>query len=178
MANYNGTFRSNCFRVNDEKTYQKLLKGLSGEDICTEDYNDGTHFIGGYCFPDYFPPASYYDAEYAELVNKANAGNLFDKNDNPVTADAIDNYDELYDESGEKAFDRYDDCGNMDIFYDEIQQILPDKEAFVLYTIAQEKLRQVDGWVVVVTSQDIASMSLFDFVSDYVDKNGINKIVM
>ena len=53
-----------------------------------------------------------------------------------------------------------DDEYDFDEFLIELQKILPDDEVFIYMESGYEKLRYVVGFVVVVTSKEIKSMSL------------------
>lgn len=55
------------------------------------------------------------------------------------------------------------DCDGMDGFYEALQEILPDDEAFIFMEAGAEKLRYVTGYVVVVTAKKIRYMSLADW---------------
>lgn len=169
MANYNSIFKTNLFKVKDEEKFKELIRGLSGEDIYTET-NNGEFFVGGYCCPDYYPPASE-SSSADKIVELAKAGQLFDQDNNAVPLDGIDNYDTLYDASGDVVYDKFDEYGDMDIFYLKLQELLPENEVFILTQIGWEKLRYVDGFVSIVTSKDISFMSLEQYASDYVKHN-------
>ena len=60
------------------------------------------------------------------------------------------------DDDEDLGYDEYD----FDEFLTRLQKILPDDEAFVYMEAGNEKLRYVVGFVVVVTSKEIKSMSL------------------
>ena len=57
------------------------------------------------------------------------------------------------DEDGYPEFD-------FDFFLEELQKILPAKEAFMLFKSGHEKLKYVDGYCTVCTKNDIATVSL------------------
>lgn len=52
---------------------------------------------------------------------------------------------------------------SIDWFLKEIQKILPEKEAFMLFEVGNEKLRYVYGSALVVTRDNIASMEITDW---------------
>ena len=54
-----------------------------------------------------------------------------------------------------------DEC-NFDYFLNELQKILPDNEAFMLFEAGNEKLRFVSGSVCIVTNKDIKFFTLRD----------------
>jgi len=58
---------------------------------------------------------------------------------------------EYYDENN----DEYD----FDEWLNKLQDVLPDDEAFILESAGHENLRYVTGWTVVVTKDEIASIS-------------------
>ena len=58
------------------------------------------------------------------------------------------------------AGDEEDSEYNWDEFITELQKILPDDEAFIYMESGYEKLRYVTGFILVVTSKEIKSMSL------------------
>lgn len=58
-----------------------------------------------------------------------------------------------------------DDNYNIDIFFEEIQKIIPNNDAFVLMESGREGLRYVSGDAVIVTSKDIISLSLANMVA-------------
>lgn len=53
-----------------------------------------------------------------------------------------------------------DEDGNMGDFYEELQKILPEDEAFMLFESGYEKLRYVTGYVDLVTHNNICGMSI------------------
>ena len=64
------------------------------------------------------------------------------------------------------ATDEDEDCeGSFDDFIDELQKILPENEAFILFEVGYEKLRYVSGSAIVVTRNrneclDLRSMAV------------------
>lgn len=56
-------------------------------------------------------------------------------------------------------YDEEQDEYDFDEWVSRLQKILPDDEAFILESSGYEKLRYVTGWVMVVTSKEIVSMS-------------------
>lgn len=54
-------------------------------------------------------------------------------------------------------------------FLEELQQILPDDEAFIYQEAGHEKLRYVTGWAVVVTSKVIKQLGLDTLVKDTIE---------
>jgi hypothetical protein len=160
------------FRVTDEDAYNKLLNGLAGEDIYTENETgkDGKikHFIGAYGSLDWFAPAS--DNEDVKEFIKDN--NVYDENGNEVPVDMIDNYEELYDKDGNEVYDKFGgrnlDDASLDRFFNALQKLLPDGEVFVYTESGHEKLRYVSGSVLVMTNKDSKFMSTDMFVRDTV----------
>ena len=59
---------------------------------------------------------------------------------------------------GESEEDDYE--YDFDTFLKELQQIIPDDEAFMYFESGYEKLRYVTGFVIVCTNKEIKSMSL------------------
>ena len=59
------------------------------------------------------------------------------------------------DTDGEEEYD-------MGLFYDELQDILPDGEAFILMGAGYEKLRYVTGYATIVTKDDIKYVNIQD----------------
>ena len=57
------------------------------------------------------------------------------------------------DTDGEEEYD-------MGLFYDELQDILPDGEAFILMGAGYEKLRYVTGYATVVTKDNIKTVNI------------------
>ena len=59
-----------------------------------------------------------------------------------------------------------DENVKFDDWLHELQKILPDDDAFILFGNGYEKLRCVDGWVTVVTSKEIHDMTLDYWAKD------------
>lgn len=57
------------------------------------------------------------------------------------------------DTDGEEEYD-------MGLFYDELQDILPDGEAFILMGAGYEKLRYVTGYATIVTKDNIKTVNI------------------
>lgn len=57
------------------------------------------------------------------------------------------------DMDGEEEYD-------MGLFYDELQDILPDGEAFILMGAGYEKLRYVTGYTTIVTKDNIKTVNI------------------
>lgn len=55
---------------------------------------------------------------------------------------------------------------DFDEFITELQKILPDDEAFIYMEAGNEKLRYVTGFVMVVTKNEIKSMSLASWAKE------------
>lgn len=53
----------------------------------------------------------------------------------------------------------YDDP-DFDLFAKQLQEILPDDEAFVLLEVGNEKLRYVTGYAIIITKNNIRSIDL------------------
>lgn len=56
-------------------------------------------------------------------------------------------------------FDENEDY-NIDMFFERLQEILPDNEAFILMESGYEKLRYITGFATVVTNSDIRCVDL------------------
>ena len=177
MANYIATHRTNYFRVTDEEKFQKIIKKLSAEDIAcsTRTAEDGTiyHFFGGYSSCQYYPTA---------LDNEAIAKNVtagakyYDENHVELSVEELESADEVYDEGDNMVFDKYDNDGDMEGFFKEMQTILPDGEALIYVEIGNEKLRYVGSYSAFVTKDEIIWQSTSQWAKDCAKKLGIEHI--
>ena len=60
------------------------------------------------------------------------------------------------------------DCwADRDVFFDELQKILPDNEAFIFMSVGHEKLAYVNGFSVIITNKDIQYV---DIIGDAIKK--------
>lgn len=154
--------RTNCFRVTDEKKYQKFFNSLIGEDIndFTEE-RDGVlrHGFGGYgC-------VSYLNREETvrDLFKKYN-GNVFNDDNKKIDLETALAQDVLFDEFGKIIFDENEEIGDFDSMTKAIQKLLPDGECFIYTQICYEKLRFVDSFTIVATNSEVRCESSENFI--------------
>lgn len=167
MANADYVFRTSYFKVIDEKRYKELTRGFA-ESICQFDKDlDGQlwHGFGDYESFNYYLPAS----ECPVVTDALAEGmKIFDCNGEPVSAERIDDEDTLYDEHHELFWVRNEDaeyCGEgFDWFINQLQKILTTDSAFVCIEAGHEKLRYVDAFVIIVTTEAVCSMSLDEYI--------------
>lgn len=146
MANYCVYSRTNYFRVTDEKRYAELFAGLYPECDADTDVGDFTKEINGVIYHGF----GCYDS-IAWYNNKRNRVDIDNVNDDDVEDDDIDD----------------DDFENeFDTFIDELQAILPDDDAFILYEVGHEKLKCLTGFVLVVTKNEIRQSNMGDTAID------------
>lgn len=181
MANYECTYRTNYFKVTDEKQYEKLFSRLSGDDL--ESFDDSEH-------PDLHGFGGFGNLEYRDILTvkewmskpeHEKPAVFFEEtcvngewlwvpiqNPDPETigkmyvCDAIEKEDEYEihtcNEESDVILD--DDC--MLEFYQELQKILPDQEAMILMEVGNEKLRYVVGLATIVTNKEIRFVNMED----------------
>ena len=90
--------------------------------------------------------------------------------------DTIENDCDIDEETGEKTFwfgaynsiDYIDENeeNNFDAWLEKLQPLLADDSAFILIDIGNEKLRSVDGYVAIMTKNDIKYMSLSTYAEN------------
>ena len=90
----------------------------------------------------------------------------FTKEENGIVFHAFGSYGWISYETGQDDGESND---GFDFFLEELQQILPDDEAFVYQEIGHEKLRYVTGGAVVVTSKVIKQLGLDTLVKDTIE---------
>lgn len=54
---------------------------------------------------------------------------------------------------------------DMELFYTELQKILPDDEAFILIEVGHVKLRYICGYADIITNKNMESISLEDLAA-------------
>lgn len=175
MANYNCTYRTNYFKVTDEAAYQKLTRGLYGEDLHIFDTPDSPlHGFGGTGGLDFrsMPLLS----DWLSEIDPKKPVALFIKDDgNWVRVE--DEKDALYNredtaymavsevielpDSYELHLVEEEDPDFTDFLYG-LQKLLPDGEAMIFMESGEEKLRYVTGYATVVTNKGIEYLSLTD----------------
>lgn len=131
MANYYSTTRTNYFRVTDEVKYAALFERLTGGESEVFDFTR-TDENGN----------TWHGFGAYDMIN--------------YIVPLYDNDDESYDEEE----DDYDEEYDFDQFLDELQTILPDGEAFIMFNAGNEKLRYVCGNAIVVTNTKIEVLNL------------------
>lgn len=143
MAEYLCATRTNYFHVTDEKKYQELLAWVHGqdfEDFTTKDEEGNLlHGFGAYDSLLFLPP-----------VTEATCNACPDKKECDRSIEDCE----------------YDQDDDFDGWAKELQTILPENEVFELMETGNEKLRYLVGYAVVVSKNEIKSISL----SDWVDK--------
>lgn len=66
--------------------------------------------------------------------------------------------------------DKYPDTTDIDLFFDELQKILHKDTPFVYMDVGNEKLRDVYGYICVVTPNDKQYANLCDMASELASK--------
>ena len=165
MANYECTIRTNYFHVTDEKAYEELMRWISAEDFFdiskTESDGKVLHGFGSYGSMSFYPSAM----ENDEVKAHISSGHIiYDENGKEVPLDKINEYDVLYDGCGDQIFDRYCQDDNFDYFITKIREILPEDEVFVYMEAGHEKLRCVDGFVLVASVKEVKGISFAEFI--------------
>lgn len=134
MANFYATTRTNYFRVTNEVKYAELFDRLiSGE---SELYDFSKTDEKGVIWHGF----GAYDTIDAIVPD-------YETEDDDSEDDEDEDY---YDE------EEYD----FDAFLKELSTILPDGEAFIMFSVGNEKLRYVCGDAVIVTNKGIESVNL------------------
>lgn len=181
MANYECTYRTNYFKVTDEKQYEKLFSRLSGDDL--ESFDDSEH-------PDLHGFGGFGNLEYRDILTvkewmskpeHEKPAVFFEEtcvngewlwvpiqNPDPETigkmyvCDAIEKEDEYEIHTCNEESDVILDNDCMLEFYQELQKILPDQEAMILMEVGNEKLRYVVGLATIVTNKEIRFVNMED----------------
>ena len=99
---------------------------------------------------------------FAGLLGEDDIGD-FTKTENGVTRHAFGSYGTIdwYDLDDENNNDP-----NFDYFLDELQKILPKDEAFMYFEAGHKNLRYVIGRVILMTSEELKSISLDEWALD------------
>lgn len=170
MANYVSYTLTNYFTVTDDTRFKELAKCLKcdeGEVEFDEEMIDGKKMYSLYAYGSmsYYPPMPNKTAEKL----KAEYDKIYDIRNVEIDKNNIRNYDVLFDENENEIYNLYDDDeSSFEDFLKEIQKILPNDECFVFQEVGHEKLRYLVGIVVVVTKNNIESMSLNHFAKSKV----------
>lgn len=172
MANYNCTYRTNYFKVTDEAAYQKLVRGLCGEDLHIFDTPDSPfHGFGGTGVLEFrsMPLLTEWLTENdpkkpVALFTEDDGNWVRVEEDDPIYKDtaymAVSEVIELPDSYELHLVDE-DDPDFTEFLYG-IQKLLPDGEAMILMESGEEKLRYVTGYATVVTNKGIEYLNLTD----------------
>lgn len=181
MADYKCTYRTNYFQVTDEEQYEKLFSRLCGNDL--ESFDDTEHpelhGFGGFgdlkyrdvptvkewmSRPEHKKPAVFFAETFVngeslwvpipdpdpEAIGKMYVCEAIEKDDEYEIHTCKNESDVIFD----------DDC--MLEFYQELQKILPDREAMILMEVGNEKLRYVMGLATIVTNKEIRFIDMED----------------
>ena len=129
MANYIGATRTNYFRIKDESLWKPWIERLHGDDYIndfTKTDDDGTVLHGFGCYG-----SVYLDDDYDEYWEES-----------------VEYYDEDDGEWHEYEVEPFSPI-------EELQKILSDDDACIVYHCGWEKLRYVCGGVTVITATGI-----------------------
>lgn len=196
MANYNGMVRTNYFQVTDEERYQELLNGLTAEDdIHTWDKSnengDLWHGFGSYSPLEYggsFKTVKEVmsEIEHPESVDFALDEDIDDSLEWGSVKILANQISEEEQESHYVYHIRNFEDGktilyiseyphdyltvDMNTFYEELQKILPESEAFILQEVGNEKLRYLVGAVTIVTKDEIKCLSIDEIAREEAKK--------
>ena len=151
MANYHEVFKTNTFSVTDAEVFEELCKGFkSNVEVCRTNEENGYMLHGDDSF-DWFPPVSDEDCQNCRRKDGCEYAGSEQK---CRTEEAI-------------AFG-----GSAYAFFNEMQKIIPDGRAFVLYEIWHEKHRDVGGCVSVVTKKGVEVIDLARVARQTAEKHG------
>lgn len=186
MANYTGMVRTNYFQVTDEQRYQELLNGLTAEaEIYSWDKagKDGVlwHGFGSYSSLEYGGSFKTVKEVLSEIEHPESVDFALDEeiNDDPEWGSVKILANPLSEEEQENLYvyhirnfendktilyiSEYPhdySTADMDMFYEELQKILPENEAFIVQEVGNEKLRYLIGEVTIVTKNEIKYLSV------------------
>lgn len=196
MANYNGMVRTNYFQVTDEERYQELIRGLDSENniyFWDESNKNGVlqHGFGSYSTIEYRNLVKTVKEVLSEIEHPESVDFVLDEDiddnlewdsvkilANPLSEEEqeshyvyhVRNFEDgktiLYISEYPHDYSTVD----MSTFYEELQKILPEGEAFILQEVGNEKLRYLVGAVAIVTKDEIKCLSIDEIAREEAKK--------
>lgn len=139
MATYQGSTRTNYFKVINENAFTKLI------DLCGTDDPDGV---------------SLWTNETQDGVKRYGFGCYGDISGIPI--ESAENSEGGCENEREDEYEDEDVEYDYDAFIKELQKLLPESEAVIITHTGHEKLRYLVGSITVVTRDEVEYQSLSD----------------